>query len=165
LAQETEIEERVRELVESAVASSNCELWEFSVAGAPPRQVLKVFIESPGGVDIETCMRVSRTLRPALDAAGEGLDLLDLEVSSPGAERRLRHLDDYRRFLGERVNIRFRQGDSETAVEGALSGVEEDAVTVTGARDAQTRVPLEQVVAARLAVAFGGGDKIGRRQR
>ncbi|MFN2466010.1 MAG: ribosome maturation factor RimP [Candidatus Dormibacteria bacterium] len=165
MAQDTEIEERVKELVESAVMSSNCELWEFTVAGAPPRQVLKVFIEAPGGVDIETCMRVSRTLRPALDAAGEGLEQLDLEVSSPGAERRLRDIADYHRFLGQRVNIRFRQGDSETAVEGALSGVEEDAVTVTGAREAQTRVPLEQVVTARLAVAFGGGDKIGHRQR
>lgn len=165
LAEPSEIDERLREIVQSAVLSSDCELWDYRVVGTPPRQVLKVFIDAPGGVDIELCMRVSRTLSPALDEAGEGLERLELEVSSPGAERPLRNIDDYRRFLGERVNVRFRQGSSETAVEGTLSAVEADAVVVSGARDTETRVPLDQVVAARLAVAFGGGDKIGRRQR
>ena len=136
--------------------------------GTPPQRVLKVFIESPTGVDIETCMRVSRSLRPALDEAGEGLENVDLEVSSPGAERRLRNLDDYTRFLGQRVNLRFRQGDGEAAtesvVEGILSEVEDAVVTVTGAGDEQTRVPLERVAHGRLAVAFGGGDKIKRRK-
>ncbi len=145
--------------------SSDCELWDFTVVGAPPRQALKVFIEAPGGVDIERCMRVSRALRPALDEAAQGLERLDLEVSSPGAERPLRHLDDYRRFLGARVNVRFRQEGSETAVEGTLSAVGDGEVTVSGARETETRVPLDQVVAARLAVAFGGGDKIGKRQQ
>ncbi|HEY8739558.1 MAG TPA: ribosome maturation factor RimP [Candidatus Dormibacteraeota bacterium] len=165
MAQQPDIEERVRELVETAVLGSDCELWDLKLVGTPPRQALKVFIDAPGGVDIERCMRVSRALRPALDEAGGGLERLDLEVSSPGAERPLRNLDDYRRYLGERVNVRFRQEGSETAVEGTLSAVEGDFVTVTGARDVQTRVPLAQVVAARLAVAFGGGDKIGRRER
>lgn len=147
------------------MSSSGCELWEIRLAGPRGRQVLRVFADAPGGIDIERCMRISRTLRPALDEAGEGLDRLDLEISSPGAERRLRNLDDYRRFLGQRVNLRFRQEGSETAVEGTLSQVEDDALTVVGARDEQTRVPLQQVVEGRLAVAFGGGDKIGHRQR
>lgn len=147
------------------MSSSGCELWEIRLAGPHGRQVLRVFVDAPGGIDIERCMRISRTLRPALDEAGEGLDRLDLEISSPGAERRLRDLDDYRRFLGQRVNVRFRQEGSETAVEGTLSQVEDDAVTVVGVRDEPTRVPLGQVVEGRLAVAFGGGDKIGRRQR
>ena len=155
-------------LVDAAVESSGCELWDMRLVGTPPHQVLKVFIEAPGGVDIETCMRVSRALRPALDEAGAGLENVDLEVSSPGAERRLRHLDDYRRFLGQRVNIRFRHtgenADSESVVEGTLSAVEDTAVTVTGAGEETTRVPLEQVVMGRLAVAFGGGDRIKRRQ-
>lgn len=161
-------EDGLRALVTSAVESSGCELWEMRLVGSPPRQVLKVFIESTGGVDIATCMRVSRALRPALDEAGDGMENVDLEVSSPGAERRLRDLDDYRRFLGERVNLRFRQGDGEAAtesvVEGTLSAVEDSAVTVTGPGDQATWVPLEQLIQGRLAVAFGGGDKIRRRQ-
>jgi len=166
--------EELRTLVESAVEASACELWEMRLVGAGPHQVLKVFIESPQGVDIETCMRISRALRPALDEAGAAIEGgawiadVDLEVSSPGAERRLRNLDDYRRFVGERVNLRFRQGGSdagtESVVEGILSGVDDGAVTVAGNNDEETRVPLEQLIQGRLAIAFGGGDKIKRRQ-
>ena len=163
MTEQPQIEERVRELVEAAVLASGCELWEFNVAGTPPRQVLRVFIETPGGTGIEDCMRVSRALRPLLDEAGEGVERLDLEVSSPGAERRLRGPEDYARSVGERVNVRFRQEDSESVVEGILAAVDDQAMTVVGARDEHTLVPLEQLVRARLAVDFGGGDKIGRR--
>ena len=155
-------------LVEDAVASSGAELWEMRLVGTSPHQVLKVFIEAADGVDIELCMRVSRILRPALDEAGGGLQNVDLEVSSPGAERRLRDLEDYRRFIGSRVNLRFRHGQGEAAtesvVEGTLAAVGADSVTVTGDRAEQTEVPLGQLVQGRLAVSFGGGDKIKRRQ-
>ena len=151
--------------MQEAVLSSGCELWEFTITGIPPRQVLRVFVEAPGGTGIEDCMRVSRALRPALDDAGEGFDALDLEVSSPGAERRLRGAADYNRFVGQRVNVRFRQEDSESVVEGILAAAGDDTLTIVGAREEHTEVPIAQLVQARLAVDFGGGDKIGRRSR
>jgi ribosome maturation factor RimP len=159
------VEETVRELVESTVLASGCELWEFNLSGTPPRQLLRVFVEAPGGTAIEDCMRISRALRPLLDDAPGGLDQLDLEVSSPGAERRLRGPEDYRRFVGERVNVRFKQADSMSVVEGIMAAVDDATMTVVGARDEHTAVPLEQLVQARLAVDFGGGDQIGRRNR
>jgi len=165
VAQQPQIEQRVRELVEQAVLASGCELWDLTLGGTPPRQLLRVFVEAPGGTGIEDCMRVSRALRPLLDDAPDGLDQVDLEVSSPGAERRLRGPEDYRRFAGERVNVRFRQQDSESVVEGIMVAVEDDALVIAGAREEQTVVPLEQLVQARLAVDFGGGDKIGHRSR
>ncbi|GAC1578040.1 MAG: ribosome maturation factor RimP [Candidatus Dormibacteria bacterium] len=165
MAQQPGIEAALRELVEAAVLSSGCELWDFSLSGTPPRQLLRVFVETPAGTGIEDCMRVSRALRPALDEAGEGFDRLDLEVSSPGAERRLRGPEDYRRFVGQRVNVRFRQEDSESVVEGILSAVDDAALTVVGSHEEETVVPLDQLAQARLAVDFGGGDKIGRRSR
>ena len=111
----------------------------MSVGGAPGHRLLRVYIDAPGGVDIERCTRVSRTLRPMLDAAPDLADV-DLEVSSPGAERRLRGMDDYRRYTGSRVNVRFRsgglpgEGGAETVVEGRLSQVDDRELTVVGAR-------------------------------
>ncbi|MFN2462739.1 MAG: ribosome maturation factor RimP [Candidatus Dormibacteria bacterium] len=165
MAQQPGIDEILRGIVEAAVDASGLELWEYVVVGAPPRQSLRVFVEAPGGVGIEDCMRVSRALRPALDEAGSGLDRMDLEVSSPGAERRLRGAADLRRFVGERVNVRFRQQDSESIIEGILEAFDEDALTVRGPRGETTRVEVGRVVQARLAVDFGGGDRIGPSSR
>jgi ribosome maturation factor RimP len=154
----------VRSLVEPAVSSVGCELWDLSLAGPPGRRLLRVYIDAPGGVDLERCVRVSRTLRPVLDDASVGLGDVDLEVSSPGAERRLRGVDDYLRSIGERVNARFRHGDGEGVVEGTLMQVTDDALLVAGRDGLATEVLLADLREARLAVEFGGDDRPQRRR-
>jgi ribosome maturation factor RimP len=67
---------------------------------------LRVFLDRPGGVDHELCVRTTRHLR----------DLLrdyTIEVSSPGPSRPLTKPDHFRRFVGRRVRVRTRE-----AVEG-----------------------------------------------
>jgi ribosome maturation factor RimP len=151
--------DRVRDVVEAAVAGLDCELWEIGLAGPPGHRILRVFIESSGGVDIERCTRVSRALRPLLDDPAVGLADADLEVSSPGAERELRGMPDYLRFIGSRVNVRFGHGDAERVLEGTLLRVSDDALTIEGPGDASTDVPLASLLAARLAVRFGADDR------
>lgn len=148
--------DEVRALVEPAVASVGCELWDWSLSGPPGRRLLRVFIDAPGGVDIGLCERVAKVLRPALD---ETMPDADLEVSSPGAERRLRGMPDYLRFVGERVNLRYKTGVSERIVEGLLSAVEDAALTVASGGPDGTRVAVDEIIEARLAVAFGLDDR------
>jgi ribosome maturation factor RimP len=151
--------DHVRGLVEPAVIAAGCELWDVSLGGTPEHRFLRVYIDAPGGVDIDRCTRVSRTLRPVLDEPGVGFSDVDLEVSSPGAERRLRGLDDYLRFIGNRVNVRFRHGDGEGVVEGPLMQVTDEALMVAGVDGRASEVPLGDVLEARLAVDFGGDDR------
>jgi ribosome maturation factor RimP len=80
-------------------------------------------------------------------------------VSSPGAERPLRAQADYERFNGQRVNIRYRSGDSDTVVEGQLVAVDGAGIAVQ-AQGLRGRAPVvmhiawSDVVAGRLAVSF-----------
>lgn len=151
--------DRIRTVVEAAVASLDCELWEIGLAGPPEHRVLRVYIDTPGGLDLDRCARVSRVLRPLLDDPEVGLADADLEVSSPGAERELRGMPDYLRFIGRRVNVRFSHGDAEGVLEGVLLRVTDDALTIAGPRDASTEVPVRSLLAARLAVRFGEDDR------
>lgn len=76
------------------------ELVELQVV----RSTLRVFIDvtdpatHPGGVDLELCAEAARALD---DLADEW----QLEVSSPGVERRLATPAHFRRFAGERVAV------------------------------------------------------------
>ena len=78
-----------------------------------------------------------------------------LEVSSPGAERPLFERDQWLRALGLRVNVRFRNGEADTVVEGRLLAVGEDALEVE-IRERRSlgslRVAFDDVVEGRLAV-------------
>ncbi|MDQ6919774.1 MAG: ribosome maturation factor RimP [Candidatus Dormibacteraeota bacterium] len=163
-------EQLIKSLVEPVVASQGCELWHMSISGPHGRRLLRVFIDAPGGVDLERCSRVSRTLRPMLDASPDLADV-DLEVSSPGAERPLRGMDDYRRHTGSRVNLRFRpapegeDGGAEVVVEGVLQQVDDRELTVMARGDRPVVVPVESIIEARLAVDFGGDDRPPRNRR
>ena len=64
---------------------------------------------------------------PLLDQADLIPQSYTLEVSSPGAERPLRNRAEYERFVGHRVNVRYRAGESEVALEGMLTSVGDDA--------------------------------------
>lgn len=152
--------QQIRELVEPAVASAGCELWDLSLSGPAGRRLLRVYIDAPGGVDLERCARVSRTLRPALDVAAPDIDL---EVSSPGAERPLRGRADYLRYIGSRVRLRARSGEGEQVVEGQLVEVDDLALTVGDRQGHLTSVPTAQLLDARLAVEIGAPSRPRRK--
>jgi ribosome maturation factor RimP len=79
----------------------------------------------------------------------------DLEVSSPGAERPLRNLEEYRRFMGKRANVRYRVGDSEQVAEGRLTAVSDQMIELQlgeGKHSRSLSIPLPDILAARLAI-------------
>lgn len=89
--------------------------------------LLRIFIDSPRGITVEDCARVSNHLSRALVV--EGIDYERLEVSSPGLDRPLKRLEDFTRFAGQKASLKLRlplQG--RRRYEGRLSGVEEGRV-------------------------------------
>jgi ribosome maturation factor RimP len=75
---------------------------EFARAGG----LMRVFIDRPGGVNVDDCALVSNHLTRLF--AVEEIEYSRLEISSPGLDRPLRQPDDFRRFAGERVQVRMR---------------------------------------------------------
>jgi ribosome maturation factor RimP len=68
--------------------------------------MIRIFIDRPGGISVDHCAQVSNHLTRLLTV--EDVDYSRLEVSSPGLDRPLRQPDDFRRFAGERVQVRMR---------------------------------------------------------
>jgi ribosome maturation factor RimP len=107
--------------------------------------LLRIFIDSPGGISVDDCARVSNHLTRAF--AVEGIDYERLEVSSPGLDRPLKRLEDYGRFAGQKASLRLRlPRDGRRRFEGVLAGIEEGSV-------------LLEVEGERLRFAFGDIDR------
>ena len=90
------------------------ELVELRHGGTARRPHLTVRIDRPGsaaghGVTVDDCARVSRALEAWLDTARVGEGRYILEVSSPGVDRPLRRLADWRRFMGRPVDVNVPQ--------------------------------------------------------
>jgi ribosome maturation factor RimP len=91
--------------------------------------LLRIFIDSPGGITVEDCARVSNHLTRAF--AVEGVEYERLEVSSPGLDRPLKRVEDYARFAGQKASVRLKlPRDGRRRFEGRLVGVEDGGVVV-----------------------------------
>ena len=147
--------EEIRELLEPTLNHLGFELYELKQVG-PGGRTLRITIDRPEGVSLDDCERVSQVAGPLLDQADlVGGGRYTLEVSSPGAERPLRNRAEWDRFVGGRVNVRYRAGgESEAVIEGTLTSVDDEGVAVRGRALEDVRIAWGDVLAARLAVAF-----------
>jgi ribosome maturation factor RimP len=148
----------IKELLEPTLNHMGYELYSIDQSGQRGR-TLRISIDHNDPITIEDCERVSRVAGPLLDHANLIHGPYDLEVSSPGAERPLRSRNDYSRFHGKRVNIRYRSGEADGVVEGQLIAVDDAGIAVQapgvrGRAPVITHIGWEDVVAGRLAVAI-----------
>lgn len=104
-------------LTEQSIAGLGVELVDVERAALG---LLRVTIDKEGGINIEDCEAVSRLLSRVYEV--ENIDYKRLEVGSPGVDRPLRSLADFKRFAGERVEVKLRTPvDNRKVFSGVLS--------------------------------------------
>lgn len=100
---------RLFELLEPAVVAMGYELADVEFTSRRGGGVLRVFIDSEDGITLDDCEAVSRQVSGVLDVEQPVRGDYDLEVSSPGLDRKLVKPGHYDRFAGSKVQGRFRQ--------------------------------------------------------
>lgn len=155
-----------RRIAQGGAGTFGLEIFDIQLRRESIGWVLRVFIdrqEQDGegpvaplreSVSLEDCQRVSRDLSAVLDADLAFDHRYTLEVSSPGLDRRLRHLDDCRRFVGRLAKIVTTEAiDGQHHIAGRIDRVVNDRVVVTaGTREYE--VPWAWVSRARLDIEF-----------
>jgi len=92
---------------------------------------LRVFIDKPGGLEVEDCQMVSEHLENKLDELDPISGGYILEVSSPGLDRPLKNDKDFKRHIGDKVEIHtFLPIDGQKSIIGTLLGTDNDAIQI-----------------------------------
>jgi len=95
----------LRALLEPPVDALGYELLHLEYAAMRGRNVLRVYIDAPGGIRVDDCEAVSRQLSELLDVEQPLPGAYALEVSSPGLDRPLVTPEHFRRHTGRRARI------------------------------------------------------------
>lgn len=99
--------QQVIELIEQPLKSAACELADVVVSRYKNRATVRVFVYAKGGVTLKRCADLSGLVGDIID----GTDLFEggytLEVSSPGLDRPLTSVRDFKYRVGETVRIEF----------------------------------------------------------
>ncbi|HJW75726.1 MAG TPA: ribosome maturation factor RimP [Thermoleophilia bacterium] len=123
------------------------ELVDFELRGGRD-PLLTVYIDSPGGVDLDLCVAVTHALDVLRDA-------YRLEVSSPGLDRPLRKAEQFVRVLGSEVTVKTTVPlEGRASYRGTLTVAGETAITVRLDDGREVTIPLGEVARARLVPTF-----------
>lgn len=140
----------LRNQLESGAQALGFELVDVELMGGRQNQTLRVYIDSPQGVTVDDCAEVSRQLSAILDVEDPFPGSYRLEVSSPGLDRPLVRLEDFRRFRGATVKVRlFDALDGRRNFTGRLIDATPDAVLVA-VDNVEFRLPFVSIERARL---------------
>lgn len=153
LGVESSIDGRVREIAERAASERGLELVHVEVAGGAHAPIIRVFIDKPEGVTHEDCSEMSRYVGTVLDVEDFIPEAYTLEVSSPGLERGLYSLSDYKRFAGRLAKAKTRGAIAgQRNFRGRLAGVEGEEVLFDDRTSGRVRIPFAEIAKANLEI-------------
>lgn len=114
--------------------------------------ILRLFIDSEGGVTVDNCAALSRQVSAYLEVEDLIHHAYSLEVSSPGAERPLKREEDFVRFVGRKARIKLREpADGQYVVVGLLGTLNEN-ILLLDVDGQQMEIDLDGIVRARLTL-------------
>lgn len=154
--------ESLRRLVEPLVAAERVRLCEVAVTGNPRRRLVQVYVDTEeGGISVETCATLSRLIQEVLDARDDAPPDYRLIVSSPGLDRPLRELWQFRKNLGRRLRAVVR----ETPVFGRITEVHDDGTVVLDCGGDSVAFSIAEFTEARVEPDLGKIAMKSRRKR
>lgn len=116
---------------------------------------LKLLIHKPGGISIEDCQQVSRIANPILDVHDVMLGTYNLEVASPGLNRPLITEADFRRNLGQKVQIEVSSTTvSCSQLNGTLNQISEGKIFLTLLSGKTVQIAISDIVQAQIQLMW-----------
>ena len=155
VAKREDYEARVEAFLLPVMEENHFELVDVEYVKEAGTWYLRAYIDKEGGFTVDDCEMVSRRLGDWLDKE----DFIDesyiLEVSSPGLGRPLKKEKDFKRSMGEQVEIKlYRAVDRQKDFTGALAAYDENTVTIRYEDGSESTFDRKDIALIRLAFDF-----------
>ena len=128
----SKIAEEVEKFIEPIVQNLGYEIVEVEFAKKYNGDNLTIFIDKPGGVDINDCETVHNAINDPLDELNPTNDKpYTLNVSSPGIDRPIITNKDFNRNIGEILEIKLFQAiDKRKIFVGELLSYDDENIVI-----------------------------------
>lgn len=111
----------IEQLVKEKIEGTNLFLVEIKVDSS---NNISVFVDSPNGVDVVTCVGISKHVEEVFDREIEDFAI---EVSSPGIGVPFKVIEQYKKVFGKTIEVLFNNGEK---LQGILAELNNDNFTV-----------------------------------
>ena len=150
------IEQRIKDIATKAAKENGVEFVHLEIAGHKRNQVVRVFADKEGGITIDDCSKVSRSIEAVMDADDFMPGSYVLEVSSPGLDRELYSLADFKKFAGEAAKVKLKEEvDGPKALHGRIVSVDGNNIVFEDRSAGEVSFSYDSVKKANLKVDLG----------
>ena len=118
----------IESLVERDIGSMGCTIWGLELLGNINNQTLRIYIDKNRGISIGDCEKVSKHVSRVLEVNSSLKENFNLEVSSPGIERKFFKKQQYKDYIGSIIKIKYLLKNKFKTVKGILLKVDEDSL-------------------------------------
>ena len=145
--------DELAKLLEPTVERLGYELVDLEVRLGGKGGLVRVFIDKSEGIDLDDCETVSRAVSALLDVEDPVPGNYNLEVSSPGLDRKLTKVEHFQRFEGETVKVQMRFPiEGRRRFRGTLVSSDDENIVVDVDGESHS-LPLKTIDTARLVPA------------
>ena len=155
-----DIDSKITSLVTPLLDSMGFELVELEFLRQGKGHVLRLYIDKPGGITLDDCADVSREFSLILDVEDCIPGRYDLEVSSPGLNRPIKRLEDYKKFTGRLAQVKTAElledekGSRRKTFLGVIEAVEGDTIVIRLKEGPLARIPFGLISKGNLEFEF-----------
>ncbi len=96
---------KISEISEKICAENEAYLYDVEMIKEGKNQILRIYIDTKDGIRIDECEKISRLISDELDRVDLIKGAYNLEVSSPGIERKLKTDKHYEMAQGKEIDI------------------------------------------------------------
>lgn len=160
-----EYEARAEKMLEPLMEENHFELVDVEYVKEAGQWYLRAYVDKEGGITIDDCELVNRAWSDMMDQDDFIPEAYVLEVSSPGLGRQLKKEKDFKRSIGEDVDVKFYQGrklplgknGKEVSVKeltGTLLAYSEDTITLETDFSPEYEIPRKEISTVKLTIDF-----------
>jgi len=146
--------EDISNLAASLLPSIDGYLVDVTIRGERGGSIVEVFVDTDRGITADECAKVNRHISSGIEEQNLIPGRYRLEVSSPGLERPLKLLRQYKKNIGRQVKIISSLGGQPTAAEGTLQAVSETTVTLATKEKQEKSFALDEIQEAYVLPQF-----------
>ena len=151
--------DKIKELLEPIARRLGQFILDVTYKREGGKRVLRIVLDKPGGITMDECARLNNELNELLDGENIIEEEYLLEVSSPGADRKLEKGTDFVWAMGKKIKVTtYTPLDGKNTFSGILVGLG-DSTVVVDENGTVTEIPLEKIANARLNASEAKGNR------
>ena len=145
-------EQNILDLAQKISEKNNLILLEILFRGTEKDRVIEIFVDGEDNLSADDCARINREINQAIEQNNLLNSAYRLDVSSPGVDRPLKYLKQYKKHINRKFAVSYKSGENKKNITGKLVKIEGDDLYFYSGKELV--IKFENIIKAKVLVSF-----------